>query len=251
MSTIESLNQMRSDFVRLAEAAELPTSPPRSRRRPRLRAFAVAAAAACAAGAGAILVTTTGGGSTRDAGGTGTTTGILHAQGSIVGVPGLEGRPLPKLGRDPFGEGGRRVSLAEAIAEAGYAFPVPAAPAANHHKLSYVWISRGGAIHEVALQYASTGVRVFIKPALPTFKQDPRRQFETMARELHLGRNAVHTIGRGVLFVQTKPGLSGGPSVEMIYPDAGRQLEIDIIGSPSTSIADLTAVARSMSGDSR
>jgi hypothetical protein len=168
--------------------------------------------------------------------------------GVTLGGLGLQGAdlPLPEIGREPFAEGGRRVSLAGAIANAGYAFLVPNAPAANRHNLSYVWITRGGAVREVALQYASTGVRVFIKPALPTFKQDPRRQFEILARELHLGQGAVLTIGQGVLFVQAKRGLSGGPSVEMIYPGADRQLEIDILGASQTTTADLVAIARSI-----
>lgn len=252
MSTVQALNELRSDFVRLAEAQQDATpQPPAHRPRLHLHAFAAAAAIGCAA-AGAVILSTTGGGGgpTRSAA---AHTGTVQLGGVTLGGHGLQGAnlPLPKIGRDPFAEGGRQVSLARAIAKAGYAFLVPSAPAANRHNLSYVWITRGGAVREVALQYASTGVRVFIKPALPTFKQDPRRQFEMMARELHLGRGAVQTIGQDVLFVQAKRGLSGGPSVEMIYTGADRQLEIDIIGSSQTTAADLIAVARSIADAGR
>jgi hypothetical protein len=177
--------------------------------------------------------------------------------GSSNPVPPVLGLAPPAIGRDPFLIGGRRISLAVALARAGYPFPLPDASAANRSRLSAVWIGTAGDVegalkkshHEIVLDYVSSQVRVFIKPVqAPTQSFTAarwRRAFLRMIRDDHLRSLTVRTINGHVATVYDKPGTPG--DIDMIWIQPHLNLDILIDGrSLATTPADLLAIAHSL-----
>lgn len=258
MSNIEALNQLRAEFVRLAEAEQNAASQLRSRRAHRLgpRILVFAGALGCAVLLGAILVTI----SDREGSSVGASatvdTGTTGSNSSGNGDIWKANRPVPTTGHDPFASGGR-IPVAKAIAEAGYPFPIANAPSANSRILSNVWISRASTIvsgaapgraREIAFEYTS-GIRVFIRPAPPTFLGNGQSQFEWMAGHHQLGSASLHSINGSILLIGLRRGAGGLPTAEMIYRGTKPPLEILIIGSVHTSASDVVAIASSLARD--
>ncbi|HEX5556371.1 MAG TPA: hypothetical protein VFX13_02000 [Gaiellales bacterium] len=255
MSRIESLNELRGDFVRLAEAERRRAQTHRRRVQPRLPALVAAAALAWALAFGLVRATMQDGAGTSATGGAHTRPIKGHGATSPLGGSSLEALgsaafPLPPIGADPFVPAGRHVSLERAQEDAGYPLPIPRAPAANPTLLSDVWITRNQARWEVALQYRASGVRLFMTPAPRAMRADPVVQLEARARELDLGRHAVRRIAGSAVLIQPSPGLAGGPTALMISQGGREPLEIAIIGSSDTSIASLVAITRSLAAAS-
>jgi hypothetical protein len=168
---------------------------------------------------------------------------------------GILGIPLPPLGKNPFAVGGRRVSLAEATARAGYLFPVPDAPSANASVLSGVWIGPAGDIEgalskghrEIALQYKQTGVRVFIKPLPRTFPVRALASLKEQARELH---GTAKRIGGMPALILTGSGNAWPTgrytSVQLIDAHSTYRVSLLIVGSPHLPSRQLLLIANSL-----
>jgi hypothetical protein len=177
MSTIESLDHLRDEFVRLAEAehqANHPGQPPRSR--VRLRTFAAVTAVAFLVAAGAIVVSTHGGAAPSASGGL---AGARQVHGSVLQLP-LSGRGQGSArsltgGRwsatHPF-PAGRRVSLEQAQVALRRPIPFAHDPLTGRSQMGPVSLVTGARIHgvtdtSVAISYPGSHVAVEYEIPVP------------------------------------------------------------------------------------
>ena len=212
MSDIDYLNQLRSDFLRLAHADEAsrPASGPvlrrvarhRYLRRP-LAAAAVGIAACALVGLGWVWAA-----SRSDT--SHPTVGIgpnSHAP-VIIGIA-----PAP-VGTDPFGSPSRAVSLAEARSLVDFPLPVPNSELAGPQNLSNVWYSTwknddGTTAREVILDYVSSDIRIMIQRAVG-FPADPLAGYAETARSMDQPASSAHLVdGAPALVIDAANGKGG------------------------------------------
>jgi hypothetical protein len=165
MSTIESLDRLRNEFVRLAEADGHATDQPRQSRS-HLRPYAVVAAICCAVAAGAIILSTHGGAGSSASGGSRAGAGQDHGSvgGREVGPPWSVRHPFP---------GGRRVSLGRARAALGKAITLPHDPLTNTSGMGPISLVTGDHIRgsrtdtSVAISYPKSRLVVEYETPVP------------------------------------------------------------------------------------
>jgi hypothetical protein len=165
MSTIESLDRLRSEFVRLAEADDHATGQPLERRT-HLRAYAIVAAIGCALAAGAIVLSTHGEAGSSASGGSRAGAGQVHGSlaGRELGPPWSVRHPFPR---------GRRVSLESAQAALGRPITLPHDPLTNPSGMGPISLVTGDRISgrrtdtSVAISYPKSRLAVEYETPVP------------------------------------------------------------------------------------
>jgi hypothetical protein len=222
MSTIDALNELRGDFVRLAEVQDVHR--PTNRLRAHRRAAFAAAMLACAALVGTIVVATTGGGA--------------PAARFGIGGPWSPVNPLPR---------GHRVSLEAAGTALGAPMPLPHDRLANRSLMGPITLATGGHVHGrrdtvVAISYPASHLAVEYETPVPY--ADPAANYRGYVadnREAGLPRHSAYVgsvAGRPALVIhlrvdstRTNPAsvefVSGGISIVVVgYQPAPELLRI-------------------------
>lgn len=149
----------------------------------------------------------------------------------------------PGFGHDPFGVGGRRVSLAAAERIAHFAVLIPDSPLASSKNLTDIWFrpvgNGSGTRSEMILEYASTGVRISIRPANTVLLTDASGEFAKMARDVHATPGAMAINGAPAL---VQDGNRRNPGFAELVRDG---VAVAVMGPYSA--ADLITVAQSLS----
>jgi hypothetical protein len=248
VTTIDALKELRSDFVRLAEAEEdSDTRTPSHRLSAHPRVYVTSALVACAAVVGAIVMTTSGGGGSTVAGSARHGVGQAHhgqVHGSIVtgqktaGIRGLTGAWSAE---HPLFHGDR-VSLEAAQAALGVAIPLAQDHLTNQSQMGPITLATGGRVHGardtfVAISYPKSQIAIEYETPVPY--PDPVANYKAYVAEdqqaplLHHLAFVGSVAGRPALLIRFHADATrtNPASVEFVF----NNIKIAVIGYQSAS----------------
>lgn len=157
--------------------------------------------------------------------------------------------PMTPIGSDPFIDGGTVTTLAVAQTQAGFAVAIPNSSAASPSLKTDVWIGPAGLREgasaasgtSVVLEYPTTGVRIDERPMTALESANPEGALRQDAVTFQLPFSDLVTLGDATALVF--PSQGRGVTIDM-YRDG---VFIMLIGPPSMSVSDLSAVGASLS----
>jgi len=165
-----------------------------------------------------------------------------HANGASLSL----GYPQAPVGVDPFVDGGKKVTLAQATDTAGFTITTPSTGTAGPSSLSDVWMSpigsaTGTTVNEVVLDYVASGVEIDLEPASGALAADPANAFQAMVTQDALPSAYVTSVLGGAPAFVIPPNNGQVGSVEYV----SQGVDVTIMGHQSAPT--LLAIANSMS----
>ena len=163
----------------------------------------------------------------------------------------FDGIPMSAVGTNPFGPGGKSVSLEAAQSQVAFTIVQPDSAAASPSLLSIVWLGPAGNVEgplsaggkAVVLDYEASDIRIIESPAPPNLGSDAQAEqaFAQDAATLHAPSGAVQTIAGGPALVL--PSQGQGTTIDMYL----HGVTIMVLGSPTITTSSLVATAQTLS----